>query len=94
MAEQTAPRDNGALHEDIAALREDLERLTRTVGGMAEDRAHSAYDSARSTWHRAQDSSKRMAEFTAHQIEARPFASLMAAFAVGLLLGVVFDRRS
>ena len=32
MAEKAAPRDNGALHEDISALREDLERLTCPIG--------------------------------------------------------------
>lgn len=79
MAETT--EDTDALRQDIEQLRKDLAALTDSVKQRSNEHMQAGLDSAR-------DRAGELGE----EIEARPFTSVVTAFAVGLLLGKLFSR--
>lgn len=70
------------------ALREDLEQLRKDFSALSEKYKQSSYSQARAGMDKARDSVNSLCE----EVEARPCASLVTAFGLGLLLGKIFSR--
>lgn len=90
-------KDVEALRADLDALRGDLAQILGTLKVKAGNRAESEIDAIRKRIERlatdVQSSGREAARVVEEQIEERPLASLAMAFAIGLMLGRLFDRR-
>jgi ElaB/YqjD/DUF883 family membrane-anchored ribosome-binding protein len=82
------------IHNDMAALREDLSKLMETLKAMGSERTDAARAQVREAAESTKARAKETSEATAQMIEERPFTSVLIAFGIGILLGVLFDRRS
>lgn len=95
--EQNLRKDVDAIKADIDALRKDLTSVVGTLKGSASDRAEAEIDELRKRLERiagnVQATGRERLRTVEAQIEERPMASLAMAFAVGLMLGRLFDRR-
>lgn len=83
-----------AIHDDMAALRADLNKLVESLKGAASAQGEAAYGQFRTATERTKTQAKETMASTAQVIEERPLTSVLVAFGVGLLLGILFDRRS
>jgi ElaB/YqjD/DUF883 family membrane-anchored ribosome-binding protein len=96
-AESDLSQDVAALRADLDALRGDLGRLVGTLKTKTGARAESELDALRERLERMAGDLQSSGLDTARRVEAqigeRPFTSIAVAFAVGLLLGRLFDRR-
>ena len=90
-------KDVAALRADVEALRSDLGQILATLKAKTGNRADAELDALRRRLERlageVQSSGRETARRVEEQIEERPFASIAMAFAVGLMLGRLFDRR-
>ena len=75
--------DIGDLQAEIAQLRADLSKIADTLKAIVSNEAGA-------TCARASDT----AEAVGHEISERPFASVATAFGTGIVLGMLFSRRS
>lgn len=85
--------DTATLQTDIQTLRADIAKLAADLrevagSGIAQARTQ-AQDSADRVWGEV----KRQAEQVSHEIEERPLTSALAAFATGLVLGLLLNAR-
>jgi ElaB/YqjD/DUF883 family membrane-anchored ribosome-binding protein len=85
--------DFSTLQADIQQLRSDFSKMTTDLrnlatSGMSQARGQ-AQDSAQVVW----DEVRQRAEQVGQEIEQRPFASALAAFSTGLLLGMLLNSR-
>ena len=96
--------DVAALREDLDALRSDIGSLAATLKGMAGNAARSAGDAAEENVEELRQRLERLADEVRHrgraasesiqrQVEERPITSLLVAFALGLVISRLFDRR-
>lgn len=96
--------DIDQLRADLDALKADLVRITRDSRDVAGRRADAAGVKARGEFEElVRQVAATIEEAKGHgaarlhaferQVEERPFVSLASAFAVGLLIGRVLDRR-
>ncbi|HXC26430.1 MAG TPA: hypothetical protein VNV38_00640 [Stellaceae bacterium] len=85
--------DLAALQADIQQLRADFAKMTTDMRTFASNgyaqASGKAQDSAEKMWGEV----RRQAQNAAHEIEERPFASALASFATGLLLGMLLNTR-
>ena len=85
--------DVSTLQADIQQLRADFAKITadmRDIAGNGVARAGGrAQESAEKMWGEV----KRQAQQVGHEIEEKPFASALAAFASGLVLGMLVNAR-
>jgi ElaB/YqjD/DUF883 family membrane-anchored ribosome-binding protein len=92
MATSVQP-DVSTLQADIQQLRADFAKITadmRDIAGNGVARAGGrAQESAEKMWGEV----KRQAQQVGHEIEEKPFASALAAFASGLVLGMLVNAR-
>lgn len=90
-------KDVAALRADLDALRVDLGQILGTLKTKTGNRAETEIDALRRRIERlagdVQSTGRETARKVEEQIEERPFASIAMAFAVGLMLGRLFDRR-
>lgn len=93
MAENTSAKETDALRADLNTLRDDVSHLTDTLKHMASARGNEAYERLRQTADQTRTRVRDGANAAAQQVEERPLTSVLIAFGVGLLLGIVFDRR-
>jgi len=95
--EQDLRKDVDAIRADIEALRRDLVNVVDTVKGTATDRADAEINALRQRLDKlatnVQTTGRERLHSAEEQIEHHPLLSLGAAFAVGLALGRMFDRR-
>jgi ElaB/YqjD/DUF883 family membrane-anchored ribosome-binding protein len=96
-AEQDLRKDLDAIKSDIDALRKDLVGVVDTVKGTATKRADAEIDALRKRLDKlatnVQTTGREQLRAIEEQIEERPLVSLAMAFAIGLMLGRLFDRR-
>lgn len=85
--------DEGRLRADLDALRTDLDKLTETLREVAEGQAEEGLRHLRERADRVRSQARDYGEQVEHQIEARPFTSVLAAFGVGMLLGALLGRN-
>lgn len=85
--------DLTALQADIQQLRADFAKMTTDVRSLASNgyaqASGKAQDSAEKMWGEV----RRQAQNVSQEIEERPFASALASFATGLLLGMLLNAR-
>lgn len=85
--------DTATLQADIQTLRGDFTKLAadlREIAGSGISRAQTqAQDSADRVWGEV----KRQAQQVTNEIEERPLASALAAFAAGLVIGMLLNSR-
>jgi len=89
-----AEADYEALRKELDQLRADIAALTNTLKDVAADQGGAAYEKVRQSAHRAQEQAAHTVEAVGHEIGERPFTSVLSAFILGLLIGVLSGRRS
>jgi ElaB/YqjD/DUF883 family membrane-anchored ribosome-binding protein len=105
MAQARAASNNGrAARDDFAALRSDLDTLRKDFGtfvstlkGNASSRAEAELDAMRqrlaTLGSDLQATGQQQLRKVEDQVGERPFTSLALAFATGVIVGRMFDRR-
>jgi ElaB/YqjD/DUF883 family membrane-anchored ribosome-binding protein len=85
--------DFAALQADLQQLRADFAKITADMrsfanSGMSQAKGH-AQESAEKMWGEVRQKAQQVGQ----EIEERPFASALAAFSTGLLLGMLLNSR-
>jgi ElaB/YqjD/DUF883 family membrane-anchored ribosome-binding protein len=86
-------KDTEALRRDLEQLRNDFAAMGRTVKGLAGEVGSETYARVRDRADKAREQAEKAADTVAHTIENRPLASILIAFVVGLILGMLFGRQ-
>ncbi len=89
-----AEAPNETLRKELDQLRSDIAALTHTLKDIATDQGSAAYGKVRRSAQSAKDEAVHAAGAVGHEISERPFTSVLSAFSVGLLMGMLFGRRS
>jgi ElaB/YqjD/DUF883 family membrane-anchored ribosome-binding protein len=104
MAESSLPSEMEALQENFKQLRSDFQDLSKTIGDISRQRVENGIETLRHTGGRATErvraaaadaSSFRDATLAAaeKQVADHPVSSLMIAFAAGMMIGKLVERR-
>ena len=90
-----APIENdlSTLQADIKQLRADFAKMTSDMRDIATNRVSEAGGKAQESAEKVWDEVRRQAQNVGQEIEERPFASALAAFATGLILGMLLNGR-
>lgn len=95
--ERDLKSDLEAIRTDIEVLRKDLAVVLDRIKGTASSRAEAEVQALQRRISKIADdvqaSGREGLRSVEQQIEERPLVSLAMAFAVGLVLGRLFDRR-
>ncbi len=89
---ESSNKEQQDLQEQLNALRNDFSEITQTVREMSANRAHQGQEKLRETADRTRAQVRESLHSVQGEIEQRPYASMAAAFGVGLLLGKLLDR--
>ena len=89
-----------SIEPDFTALQADIQQLRADFAKMTTDMRNLASSGYAQATGRAQESAEKMwgevrqkAQQVSQEIEERPFASTLAAFSTGLLLGMLLHAR-
>jgi ElaB/YqjD/DUF883 family membrane-anchored ribosome-binding protein len=97
MAERDLSKDVDAIKSDLDALRKDISSVVQTIKGTAKSRADSEIEALQRRINQiasdVQASGRDSLRAVEGQIEEKPLVSVAVAFAIGLILGRVFDHR-
>jgi len=97
MAERDLNKDVDAIKADLDALRKDLSSVVETIKGSAKSRAEAELDALHKRLNQIaadlQTSGRDSLRAVEGQIGEKPLVSVAIAFAVGLMIGKLFDRR-
>lgn len=97
MADRDLNKDVDAIKSDLDALRKDLSNALETIKGSARSRAESEIDALQKRLNSiasdVQTTGRESLRAVEGQIGDKPLVSVAVAFAVGLMLGKLFDRR-
>jgi ElaB/YqjD/DUF883 family membrane-anchored ribosome-binding protein len=85
--------DVQALAEEVKQLRAQIDKIVGLLGQTARHGGDEAYRQARDAGGRAWGEAKTYADDITHRIEAKPVQSALAAFGIGMILGLIFGRR-
>jgi len=85
--------DLATLQADIQQLRADFAKMTTDIGNMATNGYAQASGKAQESAEKMWGEVRRQAQNVGQEIEERPFASALASFATGLLLGMLLNSR-
>lgn len=88
-----AEADNDTLHKELNQLRSDIAALKSTIKDLVAERSNAAYDGVRRTAKKTTEQASQAADAVGHEIAERPLTSVLGAFGIGLLIGVLFNRR-
>jgi ElaB/YqjD/DUF883 family membrane-anchored ribosome-binding protein len=90
-----APIENdfATLQADIRQLRADFGKMTTDMRDIATNRVNEAGGKAQESAEKLWGEVRRQAQSVGQEIEERPFASALAAFATGLVLGMLLNAR-
>ena len=89
----TVQPDLATLQADIAQLRADFAKITTDMRSFAADNMARASGQAQVSAEKMWGEVKRQAQSVGQEIEERPFASALAAFSTGLMLGMLLNGR-
>ena len=92
MAESLQP-DLATLQADIQQLRADFAKMTTDMRDIASNGVASANGKALESADKIWADVRQRAQQVGQEIEERPFASALAAFSSGLILGLLFNAR-
>ena len=104
LIDEALKQDTDALRDDLNALRSDIASLAATVKEMMVGKAREASSAAGENLDELRDRVEQMAEQVRdrgraaseklqRQVEERPLTSLLVAFAAGLVISRLLDRR-
>jgi ElaB/YqjD/DUF883 family membrane-anchored ribosome-binding protein len=97
MAERDLSKDVDTIKTDLDVLRKDLANVLETIKGTAKSRAESEIDALQKRLNQIaadlQTTGRDSLRAVEGQIGERPLVSVAIAFAVGLMLGRLFERR-
>ena len=85
--------DLATLQADIKQLRDDFAKMTTDVGVLASNGYTQASGKAQVSAEKLWGEVRRQAQNVTQEIEERPFASALASFATGLMLGLLLNTR-
>jgi ElaB/YqjD/DUF883 family membrane-anchored ribosome-binding protein len=85
--------DLTTLQADIAQLRTDFAKMTADIRAIASNGVNQASGKAQESAEKVWDEVRRQAQNVTQEIEERPFASALASFATGLVLGMLLNAR-
>jgi ElaB/YqjD/DUF883 family membrane-anchored ribosome-binding protein len=85
--------DLATLQADIAQLRADFSKMTTDIRAIASSGVNHASGKAQESAEKMWDEVRRQAQNVTQEIEERPFASALASFATGLILGMLLNAR-
>jgi ElaB/YqjD/DUF883 family membrane-anchored ribosome-binding protein len=95
--ERDLKSDIDSIRSDLDVLRKDIGMVLERIKGTASNRAETEIQALQQRIHRIADevqaSGRDSLRAIEERIEERPLVSLAMAFAVGLVLGRLFDRR-
>ena len=91
--DEVASKDVEALRQEMAQLRTDFSTMTKTLKDIAGDAGTEAYARMRERAGKARVQAEKAADQVTQSIEERPFTSVLVAFALGLLMGVLVGRQ-
>jgi ElaB/YqjD/DUF883 family membrane-anchored ribosome-binding protein len=86
-------KDTEALRRDLEQLRNDFAAMGKTVRGLAGEVGSETYARVRDRADKARVQAEKAADTVVQTIEDRPLVSIMGAFVVGLILGLLFGRQ-
>lgn len=96
-SERDLKSDVDAIRSDIDTLRKDLAAVLDRIKGTATSRAEAEIQALQKRINKIADdvqtTGREGLRAVEERIEERPLVSLAVAFAVGLVLGRLFDRR-
>jgi ElaB/YqjD/DUF883 family membrane-anchored ribosome-binding protein len=92
MSDQTNA-DITALQADIRQLRADLAKIAGTMRELAANSVAGAEERVTASADKVWTEAKRHAQNVGHEIEERPIASALTAFATGIVLGLLLSGR-
>jgi ElaB/YqjD/DUF883 family membrane-anchored ribosome-binding protein len=94
---RAAKEDFDALRSDLHTLREDFGALVNTLKNNASSRAEAELEAVRqriaTLSNDLQTTGQQQLRKVEDQVGERPYTSLAIAFATGLIVGRMFDRR-
>jgi ElaB/YqjD/DUF883 family membrane-anchored ribosome-binding protein len=93
MAEKEAVTGYEQLRADIDKLRADISDLGKTLQNIVAGWGEEAKGAARRSVQTAEERAKQSVEKIAHEVEEKPITSLATAFGVGILIGLILNRR-
>jgi ElaB/YqjD/DUF883 family membrane-anchored ribosome-binding protein len=85
--------DLATLQADIQQLRTDFSKMTTDMRNVATSGYAQASGKAQESAEKMWGEVRRQAQNVTQEIEERPFASALASFATGLLLGMLLNSR-
>ena len=85
--------DFAALQADIQQLRSDFAKMTTDMRNLASSGVATARGQAQDSAEKVWDEVRQKAQQVGQEIEERPFASALTAFATGLILGMLLNSR-
>lgn len=85
--------DLATLQADIAQLRADFAKMTTDMRDIASNGYAQASGKAQESAEKVWGEVRRQAQSVTQEIEERPFASALASFATGLVLGMLLNAR-
>jgi ElaB/YqjD/DUF883 family membrane-anchored ribosome-binding protein len=85
--------DLATLQADMQQLRADFAKMTSDIRGIAGNRVSQAKGQAQDSAEKVWGEVRRQAQQVGQEIEERPFASALASFATGLVLGMLLNTR-
>jgi ElaB/YqjD/DUF883 family membrane-anchored ribosome-binding protein len=91
--DKTVEADVEALTEEVKQLRAAIDKIVGLLGQTARHGGDEAYRQAREAGERAWTEARNTADDVVHKIEAKPVQSALAAFGIGLILGLLFGSR-
>lgn len=97
MPDTTQPRMQSeieSLRAEIRQLQVDLTALTDSVRAVVRAGKAEAVDRVSETADKAWSEAKSLADGLSKQIEEKPVTALVSAFSIGMLLGLLFNRRA
>jgi ElaB/YqjD/DUF883 family membrane-anchored ribosome-binding protein len=86
--------DLETLRGEVMDLRADLAKINDTLKDIARRRAGEAYEGLQHSAERLKQEAMRTAQSVTHEMEERPMMTAVTAFAVGVVLGALCNRRS
>lgn len=85
--------DIQALQAEMSQLRTDFAKLSETLRDVVRHGGEEAAAKARESGERVWAEAKKNARSVSQEIEEKPITAAVAAFSVGVILGMLFNSR-
>lgn len=91
--ETNMTRELQDIRNDLTLLRKDLSELAQAMQVNLKEETSHLRENTRQVFETARERSGKMIHEVEHRIEERPFFSVLAAFGVGIMAGLLAERR-